>query len=132
MLIQIHRQFFSAALSSATQHAIPPDPCGKLGTECLNTSFLLPTLLCAENSVKLIFFLSFFRNVFCVFEWSVLTLASRCLLCCIRDYSVKQIFLHKTIHSVHISSSPTFKQHIQCKINIYNNMTTRQVVSYGI
>ena len=44
----------SAALSSATQHAMPPEFGRKWGTECLNTSFPLPTLLCAGYSVKLI------------------------------------------------------------------------------
>ena len=41
----------SAALSSATQHALPPEVGRKRGTECLNTR---PTLLCAGYSVKLI------------------------------------------------------------------------------
>ena len=40
----------SAALSSATQHAMPPEIGGGWGTECLNTRF---TLLCAGYSVKL-------------------------------------------------------------------------------
>ena len=43
----------SAALSSATQHAMPPELGGKSGTECLNTRFPLPTLLCAGYSVKI-------------------------------------------------------------------------------
>ena len=43
------------ALSSATQHEMPPKLGRKWGTECLNTRFLLPTLLCAGYSVKLIF-----------------------------------------------------------------------------
>ena len=43
----------SAALNSATQHVIPPEFGRKWGTECLNTKFPLPTLLCAEYSVKL-------------------------------------------------------------------------------
>ena len=50
-----------AALSSATQHAMPPEIGRKWGTECLNTRFLLPTLLCAGYSVKLIF--DFFQSV---------------------------------------------------------------------
>ena len=37
----------SPALSSATQHAMPPEFGRKWGTECLNTRFPLPTLLCA-------------------------------------------------------------------------------------
>ena len=41
----------SAALSSATPPI--PDFDGKWGSECLNTSILLPTLLCAGYSVKL-------------------------------------------------------------------------------
>ena len=45
----------SAALSSATQHAMSPELGGKWGTVCLNTTFPLPTLLCAGYSVKLIF-----------------------------------------------------------------------------
>ena len=44
----------SAALSSTTEHAMPPELDGKCGTECLNTRFPLPTLLCAVYSVKLI------------------------------------------------------------------------------
>ena len=47
----------SAALSSANQHAMPPDFGRKWGTECLNTKFPLSTLLCAGYSVKLIYFL---------------------------------------------------------------------------
>ena len=43
----------SAALSSATQHTIPPEFGRKWGTECLNTRFPLPTLLGAGYSVKL-------------------------------------------------------------------------------
>ena len=45
----------STALSSATQHAMPPEFGRKWETECLNTRFTLPTLLCAGYSVKLIF-----------------------------------------------------------------------------
>ena len=44
----------SAALSSATQHAMPPEFNRKLGTESLNTRFPLPTPLCAGYIVKLI------------------------------------------------------------------------------
>ena len=44
----------SAALSSATQHAMPPEFGRKWGTECLNITFPLPTLLCVGYSVKLI------------------------------------------------------------------------------
>ena len=44
----------SAVLSSATQHAMPSELSEKWGTECLNTRFPLPTLLCAGYSVKLI------------------------------------------------------------------------------
>ena len=44
----------SAALSLAIQHAMPPEFGRKWGTECLNTRFPLPTLLCAGYSVKLI------------------------------------------------------------------------------
>ena len=46
----------SAVLSSATQHTMPPEFGRKWGTECLNTRFPLPTLLCAGYSMKLIFF----------------------------------------------------------------------------
>ena len=46
----------SAAFSSATQHAMPPEFGRKWGTEWLNTRFLLPTLLYAGYSVKLIIF----------------------------------------------------------------------------
>ena len=45
----------SAAMSSATQHTMPPKFGGKWGTACLNTGFPLPTLLCAGYSVKLIY-----------------------------------------------------------------------------
>ena len=45
----------SAALSSATQHAMPPESGRKWGTECLNTRFPLPTLPCAGYSMKLIY-----------------------------------------------------------------------------
>ena len=48
----------SAALSSATQHAMPPEFGGKWEIEYLITRFPLPTLLCAGYSVKLIFFLN--------------------------------------------------------------------------
>ena len=41
----------NAALSSATQHAMPIEFGRKWGTECLNTRFPLSTLLCAEYSV---------------------------------------------------------------------------------
>ena len=61
-----------AALSSATQNAMPPELGGKWGTECLNTRFPLPTMLCAGYSVKLTFLfkkkhiLWFFRDD-CIF-----------------------------------------------------------------
>ena len=45
------------ALSPATQHAMPAELGGKLGTECLSTGFARPTLLCAGYSVKLVKFL---------------------------------------------------------------------------
>ena len=47
------------ALSSATQHAMPPEFGRKQGTECLNTRFPLPTPLCAGYSVKLIYLIYF-------------------------------------------------------------------------
>ena len=50
----------SAALSSATQHAMPSEFGRKWRTECVNTRFPLPTLLCAGYSVKLIFFFIIF------------------------------------------------------------------------
>ena len=53
-------KFILAALSSATQHAMPPEFGRKWRTECLNTRFPLPTLLCAGYSVKLIYFYLFF------------------------------------------------------------------------
>ena len=46
----------SAALNSATQHAMPPEFGRKWATECFNTRFPLPTLLCAGYSVKLFFY----------------------------------------------------------------------------
>ena len=36
----------------------PPEFGGKCATECLNIRFPLPTLLCAEYSVKLIYLLA--------------------------------------------------------------------------
>ena len=45
----------SAALSSATRHAMPPELGRKWGTEWLNTRFPLSTQLYAGYSVKLIF-----------------------------------------------------------------------------
>ena len=42
----------SAALSSATQHAMPPEFGRKWGKVCLIARFPLPTLLCAGYSVK--------------------------------------------------------------------------------
>ena len=45
----------SAALSSATQHTMPPESGRKWGMEYLNTRFPLPTLLCAGYSANEIF-----------------------------------------------------------------------------
>ena len=56
----------SAALSPATQHAMPPEIGRKWGTECLNTSLPLPTLLCAGYSVKLIYFMEFI-----IWNWNI-------------------------------------------------------------
>ena len=42
----------NAALSFATQPAMPPEFGRKWGTECLNIRFPLPTLLCAEYNVN--------------------------------------------------------------------------------
>ena len=50
--VMVSRQ--SAALSSATQHAMPSDSGRKWGTECLNIMLPPPTLLCAGYSMKLI------------------------------------------------------------------------------
>ena len=55
-LLSIYIFIPSAALSPATQHAMPPEFGRKWGTECLNTMFPLPTLLCAGYRVKLFFF----------------------------------------------------------------------------
>ena len=44
---------FALVSSPANQNAMPPEIGGKWGTECLNTRFPLPTLLCAGYSVKL-------------------------------------------------------------------------------
>ena len=59
----------SAALSSATQYAMPPEFGGKWGTEWLNT-FPLRTLLCAGYNVKLIWFDFMYRliNIFQVID----------------------------------------------------------------
>ena len=43
----------TAALSSVIQHTMPPEFGVKRETECLKTTFSLPTLLCAGYSVKL-------------------------------------------------------------------------------
>ena len=45
----------STVLSSATQYAMHPKFDRKWGTECFNTRFSLPILLCAGYSVKLIY-----------------------------------------------------------------------------
>ena len=45
----------SAALSSATQHAMPSELGGKWGTECLNARFPLPSLLWGVKLISLIF-----------------------------------------------------------------------------
>ena len=58
----------NAALSSVTQHAMPPEFGRKWGTECLNTRFPLPTLLCAGYSVKLFFFWSYQWMKLCDFS----------------------------------------------------------------
>ena len=47
-------------MSSATQHAMPPEFDRKRGTGCLNTRFPLLTLLCAGYSLKLIIALKIF------------------------------------------------------------------------
>ena len=57
----------SAVLNSATQHAMPLESGRKWGTECFNTRFLLPTLLCAWYSVKLIYFI----YVYIFFFWEL-------------------------------------------------------------
>ena len=41
-----------------SQHAMPPELGRKWWTECLNTRFPLPTLLCPGYSVKLFFFIN--------------------------------------------------------------------------
>ena len=51
----------SAALSSATQHAMPPEFSGKWGTEVLNTMIPLPTQPCGGYSVKLIYLIYFYK-----------------------------------------------------------------------
>ena len=60
----------SAALSSATQHAMPPEFGGKWGTKCLNTRFPLHILLCAGYSVKLILILLKRRMVTTITIWT--------------------------------------------------------------
>ena len=58
----------SAALSSATQHAMYSEFGRKWGTECLNIRFPLPALQSAGYSVKLkkIYVYIFFCRYFCV------------------------------------------------------------------
>ena len=53
----------STALSSTTQHAMPPKFGRKWETECLNTRFPLPTLLGAGYSVKLIYLFLFICSI---------------------------------------------------------------------
>ena len=55
-----------AALSSATQHAMPPEFGRKLGTRCLDTRFPLPTLLCAEYGVTLILIYLLIQHMSCL------------------------------------------------------------------
>ena len=53
LILSFHRSGGGKALlSSATQHAMPPEFGGKWGTECFNTRFPVPNLLCAGYSVK--------------------------------------------------------------------------------
>ena len=54
----------SAALSSATQHAMPLELGGKWGKVCLNTKFPIPTLLCVGYSVKHILFYTLLKNFY--------------------------------------------------------------------
>ena len=59
--LNLYFQFFAlvsrqnAALSSATQHAMPPEFGRKWGTECLNARFPLPSLMCSGYSVNYLF-----------------------------------------------------------------------------
>ena len=46
-ILVLYYIFLYAALSSATEHAMPQEFGGEWGMECLNTKFPLPTLLCA-------------------------------------------------------------------------------------
>ena len=55
--MRIYKFELLKVISSATQHAMPPEFGRKWETECLNTRFPLPTLLCARYSVKQFFFL---------------------------------------------------------------------------
>ena len=57
----------SAALSFAPQHAMPPEFSRKWATECINTRFPLPTLLCAGHSVKLIIKNNYSLNKYLIF-----------------------------------------------------------------
>ena len=57
----------SAALSSATQHAMPSEIGRKWAAECFNIRFPLPTLLCAGYSVKLKKNVSYYWNENIVF-----------------------------------------------------------------
>ena len=54
----------SAALSSATQHAMSPKLGGKWGTECLSTRFPLPILLVTGYSMMKLIYNSVFFNSF--------------------------------------------------------------------
>ena len=57
-----------AELSSDAQHATLPNFGEKWGVECLNTRFPLPTLLCEEYIVKLIFFIL----VYLICKWNII------------------------------------------------------------
>ena len=75
ILLNVYFHFFalvsrqSAALSFATQHAMPSELGGKWGTECPNTRFSLLTLLCAGYSVKLIWFFYLIYITFTLFSF---------------------------------------------------------------
>ena len=78
----------SAVLSSATQHAMPPELGTKWGTECLNIRFPPLTLLWAGYSVKLIRF-----NSLESYDKQDI----RCTLCFWWDYQLQHISICRQI-----------------------------------
>ena len=89
------------ALSSATQHAMHPEFGRKWGTECLNTRFPLPTLLCAGYSVKLIYFFYIFVQQKIPARTNILNV----LLICSLIIRLVNLFPKQTCYSVSLPAT---------------------------